>query len=366
MDVNGKHKRSKAMWKHNRITAKLGIEVPIIQAPMAGGHTTPQLIAAVSNSGGLGSLGAGYLSAEQITRTIAAIRELTDRPFAVNLFLPEPYALEESQLRAAHHLLAPARRTLGLTEPRPVTSYAEPFEEQFAAVLEAGVPVFSCTFGTPTPDMMTRLRQAGSVVIGTATSVREAVALEQCGVDLIVGQGSEAGGHRGTFLHRAEDALIGTMALIPQLADACSLPIIAAGGIMDGRGIAAALLLGAEAVQIGTAFLTSLESGTHSAYKQALLKASADQTTLTRAFSGKAARGLQNDFIRTLAPHESVLPPYPVQNALTRDIRQAAAQQNNPHYMSLWAGQGVGLSQHAPAAELMRTWIEQVSALLDK
>jgi nitronate monooxygenase len=190
--------------------------------------------------------------------------------------------------------------------------------------------------------------------------VAEAVALEQSGVDAVIAQGSDAGSHRGTFLGRPEDSLVGTVALVPQIADAVKVPVIAAGGIMDARGIRAALALGASAVQMGTAFLATPESGISPAYKQALLNAKEDQTVLTRAFSGRLARGIRNRFSEEMRAFEHDLPPYPIQNALTRDIRQAAAKQHRPEFLSLWAGQGVGLIQARPAADLIREWTREI------
>ncbi|WJH37353.1 nitronate monooxygenase [Paenibacillus sp. CC-CFT747] len=190
--------------------------------------------------------------------------------------------------------------------------------------------------------------------MGTATTVAEGAHLESEGIDLVVGQGSEAGGHRGTFLGGHEQALVGTMALIPQLADTLHVPVIAAGGIMDGRGIAASLLLGASGVQLGTAFLASPESGAHPRYKEAVLQSMEESTVVTRAFSGKAARGIRNRFVVEMEQAEAALPPYPVQNALTRELRREAARQERIEFMSLWAGQGSRLATDVPAGVRVR------------
>ncbi len=347
------------MWPTNEATKRLHVQWPILQAPMAGGVTTPELVAAVSNAGGLGSLGAGYMSGEQIRSAVRAIRQLTDKPFAVNLFIPEEITGDTRPGENVRRLMNEARRRLGIPEDPDVGRFAEPFEEQMAAVLEEEVPVFSFTFGILEERWMTELKRRGVTVIGTATTVREGVALEASGVDMVVAQGSEAGGHRGSFLPDSPDNLVGLMALVPQLADRLSVPVIAAGGIMDGRGIAAALALGAEAVQVGTAFLVCTESGAHPLHKQAILEAGDDQTALTTAFSGKPARGVCNRFMREMAPYRDEVPPYPVQNALTRDIRQAAAKQRERDYLSMWAGQGVGLSRQMDASALMRRLVEE-------
>ncbi|KEO84173.1 NAD(P)H-dependent flavin oxidoreductase [Tumebacillus flagellatus] len=344
-----------------RITERLGIELPLIQAGMAGGSTTPQLVAAVSNAGGLGTLGAGYMTADQIRSAIREIRALTPHPFAVNLLLTEPVVPDPEQISAMQEKMKPFRTELGLPDPAPVTKFAEPFDEQMAVVLEERVPVFSFAFGLLPARWVEACKQAGILICGTATTVREALLLEASGVDLIVGQGMEAGGHRGTFAGPWQQGMIGTMALIPQIVDAVRIPVIAAGGIMDARGVAAALVLGAEAAQLGTAFLTCVESGAHPHYQQAILESTEEQITTIREFSGKPARGLTNAFHEQLERHAGDLPPYPIQNALTRDIRQAAARQNRTEFMSMWAGQGTRLSRRESAGELVKRIAEDLA-----
>jgi nitronate monooxygenase len=333
-----------------RLTERLKISYPIIQAGMAGGVTTPQLVAAVSNAGGLGTLGAGYMSKEQIRSAVETIRRLTNRPFAVNLFIPESYQENVEDIQAMNRTLDTFRDELGIPNSPDITKAAEPFLEQLDVVIDLKVPVFSFTFGIPDSTVIQRLKQADIYTIGTATTVKEALALQESGIDAIVAQGSEAGGHRGTFADKAETALIGTMALVPQVADAVSVPVIAAGGIMDGRGLAACLMLGADCVQMGTAFIACPESGAHPVYKNALEVASEENTAITKMYSGKAARGLMTTFMHRMSSYQGNVPPYPIQNALTSDIRRAAAKANNPEYMSLWAGQGLRLVKPSPAA----------------
>lgn len=345
------------------LTDMLKIRYPIIQAPMAGGITTPALVAAVAEAGGLGSIGAGYLAPAVLRETIQQVQAQTRHAFAVNLFVPEPVPAPLPDLAAAQALLQPFRDELDLAIPELPTSFAPVFAEQVAVVLEAGVPIIGFTFGIPDAATVQRCKAAGAVLIGTATSLPEAQALQAAGMDVIVAQGSEAGGHRGTFLGAPEQAMIGSMALIPQLVDALAVPVVAAGGIMDGRGVLAALVLGAAGVQLGTAFLATSESGANTAYKQAVLAATHDTTTITRAFSGKAARGIHNQFIATMATHEADLPPYPIQNTLTRDIRQAAARQGNAALLSLWAGQGVAQAQAGTAAALIERLVAEVAQL---
>jgi nitronate monooxygenase len=344
------------------LTAMLGIEHPIILAPMAGGPSTPALAAAVSNAGGLGLLGAAYLSPEALRREIGEVRSLTDRPFGVNLFVPEAPDVAPEAVARAQALLDPYRAELGLPPSPLVARHGESFDEQVAVVVEERVPVFSFTFGALPAGRIAALRDAGIRVVGTATTVAEGRALAEAGVDAVVAQGSEAGGHRGTF--DADEAhllraLVGTLALVPQMVDALRVPVIAAGGIMDGRGLVAALALGAAAAQMGTAFLACAECGANAAHKAAVLAATDESTVITRAFSGRPARGIANRVSEELRPHAAELPPFPALNALTRDIRQAAARQGRAEYLSLWAGQAAALATSRPAAEVVREVLAQ-------
>ena len=335
------------------ITRALGLRLPIIQAPMAGGATTPELVAAVSNAGGLGAFAAAILAPEAIRAGVARIRALTPRPFCVNLFVLQTPRPDTAILERAQRLLAPMRAELGLPPAAPLTRYCEDPMDQFEALLEAAPALASFAFDVHAPAQIERLHARGCKVAGSATNVAEARAWEAAGADFVCAQGGEAGGHRGTFIGACEDSLIGAMALVPQVVDAVRVPVIAAGGIMDGRGIAAALMLGAGAVQMGTAFLDCHESGIHPAWKQAIREAGDTATMVTSAFSGRMARGVNNGFMRRMAAHQHELPPYPVQNALTGEIRAAAARANRPEYMSMWAGQGIAMARNLPAAELM-------------
>ena len=343
------------MWPTTRVSQTLKITFPIIQAPMAGGLTTPELVAAVSNAGGLGSLGAGYLSPADIHDAIKRIRQLTAKPFAVNLFIPNQYTVTPNQLQAACHAIDQSCSELSIhTDPiKPPYTYS--FEDQLNVVLEEQVPIFSFTFGLLDLKWISLFKQINTVIIGTATTLAEACALEESGVDVIVAQGREAGGHRGTFMEKPEQVLIDLFHLVPQLADQIKVPIIAAGGIMDGQRIADALRLGAAGVQMGTAFLTSYESGADKHYKQALLSQQKDTTTLTRAFSGKLARGIENQFITRMRDKKAAIADYPIQNALTRSMRAKAKEAGNIEFMSLWAGQSAHLCKAMGAAEFMQS-----------
>ena len=337
----------------------VGIEYSIVQGPMNGG-SPPALAAAVSNAGALGSCAAALLSPSSIIDTARTLRTMTDKPFNMNLFLLEPVA---SDVNVAHvqNLMQPFRDKLGLAPARPSDKFSEDCRDQIAALLEAAPPVVSFTFGILPTDVVAQFKKVGSLVIGTATTVAEAQAWEQVGADFVCALGSEAGGHRATFLGDFEQSCIGLIALIPQVAAAVTIPIIAAGGMMNGRGIAASLLLGAQAAQLGTAFLNCPESGIASAWRAQLSQARDDSTRLTRTFSGRPARGIVNDFMEKMRPFEASIPPYPIQNALTADMRQAAAKQNRPEFMSLWAGQGVSMSRPMPAAQLVRTLTDELT-----
>lgn len=330
---------------------------------MAGGATTPRLVAAVSEAGGLGTLGAGYMQPQAIRNAIREVRGLTGSPFAVNLFVPEPFE-EPPSPSEANAALDEYRAELGVEQPEDFRPYAPDFEAQLAAVMEERPAVFSFTFGIPNEKQLSALDEAGIVTCGTATTVREAVELETRGVDSVCCQGYEAGGHRGTFLDDPRRVMVGTLALTPQVADAVEIPVLAAGGISDGRGLAAALALGADGAQMGTAFLSCPESGVHPDYKRALLDATEEDTTLTRAFSGKLARGLRNRFTEEMSSREEELPGYPVQNAYTRDLRAAAAKQNRTEFMSLWSGQAARLARSESAADLVERTASEAARIL--
>ena len=332
---------------------RLGIEHPLIQAPMAG-STPPALVAAVSNAGALGSLGAGYLEPQSILDQAAQIRALTDRPFAIGLFvLPDDFDVDMAGVARAREQLDALMEREGLDVRTSLpTQWAPRFSDQFAALCEARPAVASFAFGVISPAQMRALRQRDIFVIGTATTVREARAWADAGADAVCVQGVEAGGHRGTFLHEAEDAMIGLFALLPLAVRALDIPVIAAGGIMDGRGMLAAEVLGAAASQLGTAFLTCPESSAAAAWKQDLLQAQEHQVTTIRGFSGRAARGLRNRFVEAM-PHAAQGLPYPVLNALTAPLRRAAAAAGRGDLLSEWCGQAAGLVRPQPAAELV-------------
>jgi nitronate monooxygenase len=328
-----------------------GLSLPLIQSPMAGGPDTPALAAAVSAAGGLGSLGCGYLQPEKIEEVVQATRALTKRAFAVNLFIRSDPPDEAAELARVAAALEPFRRELKLPEHPAALKPLPRVAAQLETVLRLKPKVLSFTFGMPSATELASLRSAGIVTVGTATSLEEGEVLQALGVDAVCAQGSEAGGHRGTFLGRAEDALIGTLGLTRQLVTRLRVPVIAAGGIMDGAQLRAALDLGAAAAQLGTAFMLCPEAGTHPAHRQALKSADARHTVVTRAFSGRAARGIKNRF--SAAFEETAPTTFPQHQALTAELRAAAAAQGRTDLMQLWCGQNAVLLRELPAAELV-------------
>jgi nitronate monooxygenase len=352
----------------NELTELLKIKYPIIQAPMAGGVTTSKLVAAVSNCGGLGMIGAGYLTPAQLRQQINEVKQLTSKNFGVNLFVPNDYSATEAEIHAANEWLKPICEHLNVTKsdvpklPQPHQD-SETFQKHIQIIIDEKVPICSFTFGLPSAQVITTLKQHGTIVIGTATTVKEANEIETRGLDMVVVQGSEAGGHRGHFLGGLQESMIGLMSLIPQVVDEVDLPVIAAGGIMDGRGLMASLCLGARGVQMGTAFLTCMESGAHPVHKHAILQAEDDDIILTRAFSGKWARGIKNKFTEQMQDYELSVPDFPIQNALTQAIRKASAYKQNRDYMSLWSGQSPRLAKTQTVRQLMETMMEDALKL---
>lgn len=352
------------MYPETVVTHLLNIELPIIQAPMAGGATTPELVAAISNAGGLGSLGAGYMNAEELKTAILKIKSLTNKPFAVNLFIPEKYSVTNDQLENARKAAQIACSDLDFNIPNISPPFSPSFEDQISIIFEENIPVLSFTFGILENSLIQYFHKKGVTLIGTATTLNEAIELEKSNVDIICAQGKEAGGHRGTFIGPAEKALIDISSLTSLLTKSIKAPVIAAGGIMDAKAILNMLSLGASAVQMGTAFLCCEESGIHPAYKQLLLESTSNATTLTRAFSGKLARGLNNQFIKNMQLYENDIVAYPVQNALTNAMRKEAKLKNNTDYMSMWAGENASLCQAIPAADLIAKLDKEIHLLL--
>ncbi|MGZ5957558.1 MAG: NAD(P)H-dependent flavin oxidoreductase [Myxococcaceae bacterium] len=333
----------------------LRTEYPLVAAPMAGGPSTPALAAEVSRAGGLGFLGCAYSTPEQILEWSSEVRARTDRPFGINVFadVPDGPPVDPGPML---ELLRPIHAELGLPPPEVPGMPTRSLDAQIEAILQSGASAFSITFGLPSAAQVARLGHAGLVRIGTANTVDEARRVEESGFEAVVAQGSEAGGHRGTFIGSFERGLVGTMALVPQVVDAVKVPVVAAGGIMDGRGWVAAEALGAAGVQLGTAFLASDECGAVPAYKEAVVAATDDATAITRAFSGRPARGLANRFLDAAELQGENILSYPLQNALTRQMRTAAARAGRAELLPHCAGQAARLVRRGPAAEIVR-WL---------
>jgi nitronate monooxygenase len=353
-------------WNRSRLTAKLGIQYPIIQGPL-GGLSSQRLTAAVSNYGGLGSFGAHTLAPAAITDVIAQIRSLTSQPFAMNLWVSmEDEGARTSDESGFNRSLAPLAVHLeALGAPRPTYQRYTPgrFEDQARVLLDAKVPAFSFIFGIPPRDILEECRAKGIVTIGTGTTPEEAAALEEAGVDAIVASGFEAGGHRGSFLRPAEDSLTGTLSLVPQVVDLVNVPVIAAGGIADARGVIAALALGAEAVQIGTAFLACDESGAGRLHREALLGRAAGHTALTRSFTGRLARAIHNRLLEDLNREGTEILPYPLQRGLVRSLSVAAEAAGRSDLLPLWAGQSASISTATDAVAFLGSLVEEVAAI---
>ena len=335
-------------------TRRFGVEHPIIQGPFGGGLSTTLLTATVSNLGGLGSFGAEPLSPADILKLAADIRTRTAKPFNLNLWVsvadPGGESIDEAGFERVWQAFAPYYEELGVAKPTRPERFHYSFEEQFEALLEAAPPVFSFVFGIPTADQLARCRKRGIATLGAATSIAEAVALDEAGVDGIVATGSEAGGHRVSFLAPAEDSLMGTFGLIQLVSPRVKAPVVAAGGIVDGRGVRAVLELGADAAQIGTGFLVCDESGASARHRAALFSPQAEHTTLTRAFTGRLSRGLKN---RLSAEMPNIAAPYPIQSWFAGQLKAAARKQERTDLVSVWGGQVAPNLKHRTASALM-------------
>ncbi|HJD91649.1 NAD(P)H-dependent flavin oxidoreductase [Bacteroides coprosuis] len=319
----------------------LNLQIPIIQAPMAGGITTPQLVSKISNLGALGSYAAGYIKTPQMEEDIKEIQSLTHKPFMVNLFVPEKYIVDPDAVQIAIKALDPIYKKFELTPQLPSNNPEKDlkrFNQQIDKLIELRVPICSFVFGIPSKEVIQRLKDNDILTMATATSVEEALAIEKAGIDIVIAQGIEAGGHRGGFLEPMQQIPLTT--LLPQVVKAVAIPVIAAGGIMTKPDIQKARELGAIAVQMGTAFLLTDESGATEAYKESIIQEKQDNTVLTKAFSGKYARGIRNEFITLIESQpENAILPYPIQNSLTKSIRKSARKNQNPQFISLWCGQ---------------------------
>jgi len=337
------------------LSAKLGLSAPIVQAPMAGGPSSQELVAACAAAGVLGSFGFAYTQPDDMKKQSAWVRAKTDRPFGINLFTSAtPGQIDASAQRGALDAVAGYYKELGLPAPELVnTPYAPDLQAQLDTVAEIRPRVFTVHLSDLPGKRIAELKAENILLGGSATCVAEARRLESLGFDFVIAQGSEAGGHRGSYLRDPYQSLTGTLALVRLVVRAIKLPVVAAGGIMDGAGVAAALALGAQLAQLGTAFVACPESGASQAHKDALLAAREDDTRITEKFSGKPARGLSNRFVAEMAAKNAPQLAFPAQNSVTGRLRQASARAGKPDFIALWAGQAVPLARALPAAALI-------------
>jgi nitronate monooxygenase len=350
-----------SQWPDTRILDLLGIELPIIQAPMAGANGSAMVIAA-SNAGGLGSMPAALLTIEQLREELKTIRQHSQRPFNINYFCHQPPAPDEQRARDWKNLLEPYYRELGadFDAPTPVSNRA-PFDAAACELVEEFRPeVVSFHFGLPEKSLLDRVKATGAKILSSATTVEEAVWLEQHGCDAIIAMGYEAGGHRGMFLSDDLSSQVGTLALVPQIVDAVKVPVIAAGGISDARGVAAAFMLGASAVQVGTAYLFTPEAKVSASHYKALRTAKESETAVTNLFTGRPARGILNRVMREIGPISDKAPKFPLAGGALIPLRA----KDEADFSNLWAGQAFRLSAEITTAELTRRLADEALAKL--
>ncbi|CAD0219211.1 NAD(P)H-dependent flavin oxidoreductase [Chryseobacterium sp. JV274] len=358
------------MWNKNRITELLGIEYPILQGPFGGGLSTVELTTAVSNLGGLGGFGAYTLSPQEIYDIHKEILTKTDKPYNLNLWIKDHDIIDEQhtkdQYQKAIEIFKPYFDLLDTDIPLPPLSFESRFQNQLSVIFDIKPKVFSFMFGLMDENIIEDLHQQGTAILGTATTLDEAVALEKTGVDVIVASGFESGGHRPSFLDQAELSTTGTFALIQLIKDRVKIPVVAAGGIVNGRGIAGAFQLGAEAVQIGTAFLVTEESGALPIHKEFLFSDAARSTALTRAYTGRLGRGITTKIFRDVLAATDKTLPFPLQTHFMGALRKAALEKQKHELVFFWAGQIAPLLKHKKASTLMQSLIEEASELLNK
>jgi nitronate monooxygenase len=352
-------------WPASVLGDWFGVRYPIVQAPLAQ-ITRSELVAAVNGAGALGSLGSSVWAEHEVRQEVARVRERSERPFALNFFVHEPPVEDGATAARMRKRLEGYRKELGAADFPPLSA-APPFGAgMLDLVLELRPALVSFHFGVPEPRAREALRAANIRIFASATTVAEARALEAWGVDAVVAQGYEAGGHRGTFASSFSEASLGTFALVPQVVDAVRVPVIAAGGIADGRGIAAALALGATGVQIGTAFLGCPEATLDPLYRRVLAEPRAAHTRVTTLLSGRPARAIVTRLLEELAAEEGQTPAFPLQRTFTQWLAKAAVAQGNPEFSALWAGQAAPLARTLPAAELVQVLARETEAVLER
>lgn len=357
------------MWYNTKATELLGIEYPILQGPFGGGLSSVELVATVSNAGGLGGYGAYTLSPQEIYDLNKQIKAATNKPYNINLWVSDTDApdgmVTDEQYAQASRLFKPYFDEAGIPLPAKPAPFATRFQNQLQVILDIRPKVFSFMFGTLPPDVLEQFRKLGIKTIGAATTLDEAIALEQTGVDMIIASGFEAGGHRPSFLASAEASITGTFVLVQLIKEKVKTPIIAAGGIANGRGVAAALTLGADAAQIGTAFLATDESNALPIHRQMLFSPEAKYTTLSRAFTGRLGRGITSRIAKELTGKENQFLPFPLQTTFMSSLRKTALDQQKWDMVLFWGGQIAPVLKHRKAKQLMESLIEETGAYLN-
>lgn len=352
------------MWKQSLAAKKLGIQYPIFQGPFGGNLSSVKLVSTVSRMGGLGGYGAYTLSPQEMSDTIQQIKAATDKPFNINLWVSDSDAADritDEQFGNVQQLFKPYFDEVGAELPGKPQPFQARFENQLEVILREKPPVFSFVFGIPSADILEQCRRLGIVTVGAATTLDEAIALDAAGVDMIIASGFEAGGHRPSFLSAAESSLTGTFVLVQLIKEKVKTPVIAAGGIANGKGIAAAFKLGADAVQIGTAFLATEESNAPAVHREMLFSDAAKATTLSRAFTGRLGRGIANRITHDTLHQEKNFLPFPMQSHFTSHLRKVAVEKQRWDLIYLWSGQIAPVLKHRSAATLMKSLIEETN-----
>jgi len=356
------------MWYNTKVTKMLGIDYPIMQGPFGGGLSSVELVAIVSNEGGLGGYGAYTLRPQEIVEADNKIRAATNKPYNINLWVSDndtpTGTVSDEQYEQAKKIFKPYFDEAGIDLPEKPAPFISRFENQVQVILDIRPRVFSFMFGVPSADILEKCRKSGIKTIGAATTPDEALVLEDAGVDMIIASGFEAGGHRPSFLAPAEQSTTGSFVLLQLIKEKVKTPVIAAGGIANGRGVVAALTLGADAAQIGTAFLACDESGALPVHKQMLFSDAAKYTTLTRAFTGRLGRGISNRLIKDLTGKEKQFLPFPLQTTFMSSLRKAALDQQKLDMVLFWGGQIAPILKHKKASLLMRSLIEETTEIM--
>ncbi|QES93568.1 nitronate monooxygenase [Empedobacter brevis] len=354
------------MWTNTKFTRLSGIDLPIVQGPFGGKISAVKLTSIVSNSGGLGSYGCQPFYANEIVDISKEIRKNTDKPFNLNLWVKDQdddvEDFDENAFREVMQIFQPYFDETGAEAPTFPLPESPSFENQIEAIFEVKPAVFSFVYGIPSVDILEKCRELNIKTVGTATTLDEAIAIENAGVDMVIATGFDAGGHRVSFLEDPEESLIGTFSLIPQVADHVKIPIIAAGGIADARGVKASFALGADAVQIGTAFLATQESGTSHIHREKLFSKEAGYTTLTKAFTGRLSRGIKNRLTEELKEFQNKFAPYPLQGKIVGQLGAYPANTvSNPELKSFWSGQIAPILKYHHAKELIESIVNEMN-----